>query len=190
MTTGAASSLSRIGRLTALCAVAFAAWAIGLAVFLAALARPAMMPDPGSVDGIVVLTGAAGRVQAGLEALERGVGRRLLVSGVNPDLAPEIIRSAIGGSGESAACCIDLGDRARNTEGNAAEALAWADRHGYRSLAIITSDWHMMRALVEFRRLDPARRLVPVPVAGHASGFRIVAEYNKYLVARARAALG
>lgn len=175
-----------------LCAIGIAAffWLIGFIVFLVMMSRPIDELAPGSVDGIVVLTGGSGRVQAGIAALERGVGKRLLVSGVNPDLAPGVIRSAIGGSQDIAACCIDLGDRARDTEGNAAEALAWADRQGYRSLAVITSDWHMLRAMVEFRRIDPERRIVPIPVEGGAGPLRLVLEYNKYLYARARALLG
>lgn len=147
------------------------------------------------VDGIVALTGGAQRIDEALALLERGAGRRLLVSGVNRATTLAAFASANAVSGESLACCIDLGRDARDTRGNAAEARAWAIDNDLRSLLVVTSAYHMPRSLAEFNEAMPDVRLVPYPVQ-HASlrldawthdpaVFRLVfGEYLKYLVVR------
>lgn len=138
-------------------------------------------------DAVVVLTGSRGRIDAGLAALEAGVADRLLISGADPALAPEVIESAILANAERAACCIELGQVALNTEGNAAEVIAWADTHGYRRIALITADWHMRRSLVEFRRRGHGLTITPIPVGSQVGLPRLALEYSKYLIARLRA---
>lgn len=179
----------RFARLAAPLLIAFILWSAGLIAFALSLRHPTSGAAAGKADAIVVLTGSAGRVQAGISALENGLGERLLISGVNPDLAPSIIRAAIGAESEKTRCCVDLGPAARDTEGNAREAVSWAEAHGYRSLLVVTSDWHMKRALIEFRRGDHDLRLLPLPVSAETGAWRILVEYNKYLMARLRALL-
>ena len=138
-------------------------------------------------DAIVVLTGSRGRIDAGLAALEAGVADRMLISGADPALAPEVIESAILANAEKAACCIELGQVALNTEGNAAEVIAWAASNGYRRIALITADWHMRRSLVEFRRHSHGLTITPIPVGSQVGLPRLALEYSKYLIARLRA---
>jgi uncharacterized SAM-binding protein YcdF (DUF218 family) len=61
-------------------------------------------------------------------------------------------------------CCTDLGFAATNTHGNAMETAAWARAHGYRSLIVVTANYHMPRSLEEFSAAMPGVRLVPYPV--------------------------
>ena len=77
--------------------------------------------------------------------------------------------------------------------GNAAEAADWATRHGFRKIAVVTSDYHILRAIVEFSRAMPDVELVAYPVASNdpdkpAASFSMlrlwVSEYVKYLLAR------
>ena len=55
------------------------AWLLGFAWFSMALPQPA---DEERTDAVIVLTGAEGRIPRGLEVLEKGWAKRMLVSGV------------------------------------------------------------------------------------------------------------
>lgn len=119
-------------------------------------------------DGIVVLTGGPGRISAALERLQAGHGARLLISGVNPEIGAASLRATHGGDEALWACCVDLGHQATSTLGNAGEVADWTRAKGYRSLLIVTADFHMPRALLEISRVLPETDLRPVAVA---SGF-------------------
>jgi uncharacterized SAM-binding protein YcdF (DUF218 family) len=96
-------------------------------------------------------------------------------------------------------CCVDF-DRSRNTLGNAIETRRWAERRGFRSLIVVTSNYHMPRALAEIAHQLPNVTLVPFPVVtdrqraepwwGSVANVRLMlTEYLKYLFARLRIAL-
>ena len=98
------------------------------------------------------------------------------------------------------ACCVDLGHTAQDTIGNAAETRAWTEGQGFRSLIVVTSDYHMPRSLAELSGAMPGITLVPYPVSNPelrlADWWRdpgtfslLLREYGKYLVAAARNAL-
>jgi uncharacterized SAM-binding protein YcdF (DUF218 family) len=125
--------------------------------------RPA--PPERPTDGIVVLTGGAGRVEAGLALLEAGAAPRLLISGAAPRLT--LAQLARANHREPAALPdkVDLGHAAATTAGNAVETAAWARAHGLDSLRVVTTDYHMPRALLELRRAMPKVTLLPHPVA-------------------------
>ncbi|HSM53543.1 MAG TPA: YdcF family protein, partial [Erythrobacter sp.] len=57
----------------------FLAWAFGFVWFFATLPAPA---GDIKTDAVIVPTGAAGRIQRGLEVLDNGWADRMLVSGV------------------------------------------------------------------------------------------------------------
>ena len=88
-------------------------------------------------------------------------------------------------------CCIDLDRSALNTLGNALETRRWTREHGFNSLIVVTSNWHMPRALVELERTMPDIMLVPYPVAlrpqgatwwtGVGTGRLLFAEYVKFV---------
>jgi uncharacterized SAM-binding protein YcdF (DUF218 family) len=59
---------------------------------------------------------------------------------------------------------VDLGRQATNTIGNALEAGRWAREKRFDSLIVVTSGWHMPRALIEIRHQLPEVRLIPFPV--------------------------
>lgn len=152
-----------------------------------------------SADGIVVLTGAAQRMTDAIELLAANRGKRLLVSGVNPSTTQEELKKQIPDFSRLSECCIDLGHEAQNTFGNAVETAAWAKKHGFKSLLIVTSAWHMPRALVELERETDNIELIPYPVVTERmreqswwtnphTARLLVFEYLKYLAALVRAA--
>jgi uncharacterized SAM-binding protein YcdF (DUF218 family) len=154
-------------------------------------------PPKNPADGIVVLTGGSSRVADAVDLLASGYGKRLLISGVHwSNSAGEISRS-LRDSKLLIACCVDLDYSAVDTRGNAAETRRWAHERGFRSLIVVTSNYHMPRAIVEFSHSMPDVLLIPFPVIGEkwrdepwwASGAAarlLVTEYAKFLAAGVR----
>ena len=114
-------------------------------------------------DGIVALTGGGSRIDTAESLLEEGAGKRLLISGVYSSMTKEELKRLVH-AGPRFDCCADLGFSAQSTRGNAAEAASWVRAHRYRSLLIVTADFHMPRSLHEFQAEMPGVRLVPYPV--------------------------
>jgi uncharacterized SAM-binding protein YcdF (DUF218 family) len=163
------------------------AWSLGFAAFMLLLAEPV---ENVRTDAIVVPTGGAGRIERGLALLERRQARRMLVTGVAPgvrkvDLASRYGRAALIG------CCVDLGPEAVDTRSNAEETAAWVRAHGFRSVRLVTSDWHMARARMELgAELAPEVRIVRDGVPGAQRLGLLVNEYNKLLLRRVALWLG
>ena len=175
-------------------------WFAGLLAFAdrAAKATPAM--EPGRADAIVALTGASSmRIETATRLLELGLGQRLLISGVNRGVTRAELRAVSRGAGRAYDCCVDLGRGAENTQGNARETKAWVSGHRYKSLIIVTSDYHMPRSMLELKAALPGVELTPYPVASDLDprawwkrgdqARRLMFEYNKYLVILGRNAL-
>jgi uncharacterized SAM-binding protein YcdF (DUF218 family) len=157
-------------------------WALGFAGFVIFLPRPA---GPVKTDGIVVPTGAPGRIARGSQIIERGLAQRMLISGVERTVRPVELSEKQAVPLKIMACCVDLGKEASDTRSNAAETAAWVKKYRYRSIRLVTSDWHMPRAQFELTRvLDPAVRIVPDAVPSDASLLALFREYNKYLLRR------
>lgn len=176
-------------------------WTAGLCAFGARVALSTPAPDPPDADGIVALTGASTlRIEAAVQLLEDGKARRLLVSGVNRDVTRSDLQNVAHDFGRAFNCCVDLGFEAENTLGNAKETAAWARSHNYRSLIIVTADYHMPRALLELQAALSGVALHPYPVATSsldarrwwgtgASARRMCVEYCKYLAVLGREGL-
>ncbi len=137
------------------------AYVIGFVVFIAEL--PAHAPRMVHADAVVALTGGEDRLDAAVALFERGVGHRLLISGVHSFMTKDRLKPLVHG-GRRFDCCADLGFSATNTHGNAMEAAAWARAHGFRSLVVVTANYHMPRSLEEFSAAMPGVILVPYPV--------------------------
>jgi uncharacterized SAM-binding protein YcdF (DUF218 family) len=171
------------------------AWAIGLWVFLKDLGQaPAPAANP-KADAVVVYTGIGGpRINAGMSLLDEGAAGRLLISGVNPEITREELARLWPGEPAAFECCVDLGWEAQTTVGNAKEVRDWVLSHKFDSLILVTSDYHMPRALLETRDQLPDVTITPYRVP---SGYFTVAgrpkdrealrqlaiEYSKFLAA-------
>jgi uncharacterized SAM-binding protein YcdF (DUF218 family) len=150
-----------------------------------------------SADGIVAFTGGPERINDAVELLAAGRGKRLLITGVNPTTRVEELSRLVPRYQAMFACCIDLDRSALNTIGNAVETRRWTRDRGFRSLVVVTSSYHMPRALAELSHQLPDVALIPYPVVtekhrgetwwSSAPAARTLAfEYVKYLVAVAR----
>jgi uncharacterized SAM-binding protein YcdF (DUF218 family) len=188
--------LRRIGRSgILLCAAAALALAAGFAWFIwhvpaheVRLSRDA--------DGIVALTGGASRIADAIELLASGRGQRLLISGANRATNSHEISRLNPEFEKWVRCCVDF-DRSVNTLGNAIEIKRWTEHRGFRSLIVVTSNYHMPRALAEIAHQLPDVALLPFPViterlrtepwwASGATARLMFTEYVKLIFARLR----
>jgi len=173
-------------------------WACGLLAFAQRVERSTPPPEPAVADAVVALTGASDlRLEAAARLLERGKGKRLLISGVNREASRDDILEVSRAVKPIYDCCVDLGYTAADTIGNAEEIADWARRKDYTRIIVVTSDYHMPRSILEIRAAMPEATLVEYPVItgpvevrrwwrkpGDAR--RLTVEYCKYLAILAR----
>ncbi|MEM1193016.1 MAG: YdcF family protein [Pseudomonadota bacterium] len=194
---------ARLLRFVLILALGLAAlWAAGLAVFVHAL------PGRAEADralaeiareprlGIAVLTGGGGlRIADGMAIFASGTGDRLLISGVHEAITAADLKKFWPGASARFTCCVDLGRAAKSTRGNALEIARWARKHRFAVLVIVTSDYHLPRAMHELKQLKIPSALLamPTPSTGLAgAGWpvdgsawrRVAGEYSKFLAAR------
>ena len=170
--------ISRLGSLLLLL------YALGFVFFAFTLGKPAPATAK-PTDAAIVLTGGPGRIEHAIDVLKGHQAQRLLVAGVDPAVTKADLARRIPGSGKWLACCVDLGSESVDTRSNAEEAGRWLANHNYKSLRLITSDWHMRRARYEFGRvLRDKYELETDAVRSEPSLITLFGEYNKYLLRR------
>jgi uncharacterized SAM-binding protein YcdF (DUF218 family) len=159
-------------------------YALGFMLFAFTLGKPASASAE-RTDAAVVLTGGSGRIEHAIDVVRDKKAGRLLVAGADPAVTKRDLALRIPRSGRLLNCCVDLGSESVDTRSNAEEAGRWLAKHHFRSLRLITSDWHMRRARYEFSRVLGARyTLVPDAVRTEPSFLTLFAEYNKYVLRR------
>lgn len=189
------------GAILALMTAAVLTFGFGFFAF-AQNVRAAHAPDPApEADAVVALTGGStDRLATGVRLLKEGHGRRLLISGVNPEVRDAELFRILHIDSDLAECCVDLGRAAADTLGNASEAAAWSRRNGFHRIILVTDDYHMPRSLAEMRLALPEVEFIPYPVETRwtspalwrsdvSAAARLGGEYVKYLTIRSRAAL-
>ena len=186
--------VSLVQLLSMVVSMLFAMWATGLYQFAQLI--PESSPDgKQSADAIVVLTGGVGRVGEGLSLLERGLGKKLFVSGVYRGVDVQKLLKVAQQAPGNLECCISLGYAADNTRGNAIETAKWMRAKDINSVRIVTASYHMPRSLLEFRWVLPDNiKILAHPVFPDGfpaknwwrdfSALRLaISEYHKYLFA-------
>ena len=180
-------------RMVAVLALVVAVYGGGFLLF--AHITAGLSADPAAVtDAIVVPTGGSERFDTALDLLRRNLAARLFVTGVHPDVQTGDLLSRVGadpslGGGHS----IEVGHAARDTAGNAAETADWAAANHIRSIRLVTSDYHMLRSLLEFHAAMPWVSIVAHPVSAAAvhmddwwawpgTAELMFVEYNKFVL--------
>ncbi len=169
---------------------------IGFVIFADSVEREASAPSA-TADGIAVLTGGVARIDQAMKLLEQGKAKRVLITGVYRGTTEKELRKLASAGDEYFTCCVDIDKEAYNTIGNAAETSEWVALHGYHSLIIVTSNYHMPRALAELGRVMPTVELIPYAVVDNnlqldrwwaypGTTRLLLSEYLKYLPALAR----
>lgn len=171
-------------------------WAAGFIWYVDYIPTTVDNPDQ-RTDAIVVLTGGSERLSEGRRLLTRGLAKKLFISGVYRGVEVDELLSVGKSDPRLVACCVVLGHVAENTRGNAIETAVWVYEEGFKSLRIVTANYHMPRSLLEFRSLMPDVEIIAHPVFPDnvkidnwwrfpGSTALIASEYNKYVFASLR----
>jgi uncharacterized SAM-binding protein YcdF (DUF218 family) len=169
---------------------------IGFIVFANSVDRERVEPAY-AADGIAVLTGGVARIDEAMKLLAKGKAKRVLITGVNRHTTTEELKRLASQGDQYFSCCVDIDKEARNTIDNATETAVWAVLHHYGSIIVVTSNYHMPRALAELARVLPDVTLVPYPVVDNnvhverwwtypGTTRLLMSEYLKYLPALGR----
>jgi uncharacterized SAM-binding protein YcdF (DUF218 family) len=166
-----------------------ALWGAGFLLFM--ITMPRQTPDSTTcVDGVVVLTGGEGRVSTGFQLVEKGLAKKLFITGVNKSVTLKHLKDKQHVSPD-ATVDVALGYAAGNTRGNAHEATEWIKANNVQSIRLVTADYHMRRSVREFRTALPGIHIIPHPVSlprslNVATMRLYLREYHKYLRAWVR----
>jgi uncharacterized SAM-binding protein YcdF (DUF218 family) len=159
-------------------------YALGFIMFALTLGKSADA-DSSATDAAVVLTGGSGRIEHAIDVLRAHKAKRLLVAGADPSVTKADIARRVKHSAKLLQCCVDLGSESVDTRSNAEEAGRWLSKRHFRSVRLITSDWHMRRARYEFQKvLGGKYRLVTDAVRSEPRFVTLFGEYNKYVLRR------
>jgi uncharacterized SAM-binding protein YcdF (DUF218 family) len=169
---------------------------IGFTVFATGIEREPRETVPGA-DGITVLTGGADRIDQAMKLLAQGKAKRVLITGVYRATTKEELKQLASQGDQYFACCVDIDKEARNTIDNATETSEWVAQQHFHSVIVVTSNYHMPRALAELGRAMPDVVLIAYPVIDknvHLDRWwtypgttkLLMSEYLKYLPALGR----
>jgi uncharacterized SAM-binding protein YcdF (DUF218 family) len=169
---------------------------IGFAVFASGIDREPR-ETVRSADGITVLTGGADRIDQAMKLLAQGKAKRVLITGVYRATTKEELKQLASQGDQYFACCVDIDKEARNTIDNATETAEWVAQRQFHSVIVVTSNYHMPRALAELGRAMPTVVLIAYPVIDknvHLDHWwtypgttkLLMSEYLKYLPALGR----
>lgn len=120
-------------------------------------------PPGERADAIVVLSGDPERMPVALSLLKNRFGRRILFAG--QDNSEELKYVA---ANPSLACCIDFDSTSKNTVEDAIVVQRWVLARRVRSLILVTTDYHVPRAMIELRRVLPETHIRPFGVETRA----------------------
>lgn len=162
-----------VKRIVAVVLVALAAASVLMFVW-----APFTTSHPKKVNAIVVLAGSGKRLPVALRLWHRGVARWLLVS---KDPLDER-RVALCADPPAHVVCFQA--KPYSTRGEARWVTRFARHEGWRSLAVVSSRFHLYRARLLFRRCTGARiELVAAPVIWWLWPYDVAAEWVKLLTA-------
>ena len=178
------------------CLFALVLLIIGFIVFANGVDREHSEPQR-SADVIAVLTGGMSRIDEAMKLLAEGKAKRVLITGVNRTTTTEELKELASQGDQYFTCCVDIDKEARNTIDNATETSEWVALHHYGSIIVVTSNYHMPRALAELARVMPGVTLIPYSVVDNNVHLErwwtypgttrlLLSEYLKYLPALSR----
>jgi uncharacterized SAM-binding protein YcdF (DUF218 family) len=142
----------------------------------------------GSFDNIVALTGDRGRIAEVFRLAEVHKSKNAFISGVYERTTLSDIKVLLPKKPISDVRVV-LGKQARNTEENAREISEWAKQNDISEVLLITSDYHLPRALVELKIADDSLKARPYAVKSDFNFkfvWRCIKEFHKiaYVCAR------
>ena len=153
-------------------------------------------------SNIVILTGGTNRIKDGLKIVNKfeqssTFNSKILVSGTGKGFTKMSLAKNIDFNYNLIECCIELDSISTNTYSNAFETLKWVKKNNISEFILITSNYHMPRAFLEFKYRMPNLKIFTYPITpkkhninNWLSSFQtfslVLSEYCKFLVANLR----
>jgi len=175
----------------------FCLWVLGFFWFSASIMALAPASPDTKTDVIAVLTGGSNRVDTGFDLMDRRMASAMLITGVHPQTSYADLVDAWNTDipkrlAMLSHCCVALDTEAGTTEENALEIGRWlmsGPVENISTLRVVTSNYHMPRALLLVRRALAGIEIIPHPVKPTDVGMTEVAfwrntlvEYNKFII--------
>lgn len=153
---------------------------------------------------IVILTGGANRIKDGLKIIEdfknsKNIIYKILVSGTGIGFTKSSLKKKLGENFNSQLiqCCIDLDGVSKNTLTNASETFKWTSKNDIKEFILITSNYHMPRAILEFKNVMPNLKIYTYAItpkkhdienwlSSYQTFSLVFTEYCKFIIAGLR----
>jgi len=153
---------------------------------------------------IVILTGGTNRIKDGLKIIEdfkksKKINYKILVSGTGMGFTKSSLKKKLGPNfnPKLIQCCVDLDSVSKNTFTNASETFKWAKKNDIKEFILITSNYHMPRAILEFKNIMPKLKIYTYAIIPKKHNIEnwlnsyetfnlIFIEYCKYIIASLR----
>ena len=153
---------------------------------------------------IVILTGGANRIKDGLKIIQdfknsKNINYKILVSGTGMGFTKSSLKKKLGPNFNSQLiqCCIDLDGVSKNTLTNASETFKWTSKNVIKEFILITSNYHMPRAILEFKNVMPNLKIYTYAItpkkhdienwlSSYQTFSLVFTEYCKFIIANLR----
>ena len=145
---------------------------------------------------MVVLTGGSNRIKQTLNLFlfNHNENHNLLISGAGTGFSKKTLLKLIKNTPENLKilnCCITVENQSTDTYSNAIESYKWIKKNNFKSITLITSDYHMPRALMEFKQKLNDIRIAPLSLksetSDQVSNFKVnLFEYLKFKATKLR----
>ncbi len=117
-------------------------------------------------NDFIVLTGGDNRVKKSLKIFFQieSKNKNLFISGVGKGFNIKTIKKLTQqnlNNEKIIECCIQIEGISRNTFSNAVESLKWVKSKGINSFVLLTNNYHMPRALLEFESIFKEIKITP-----------------------------
>ena len=162
-------------------------WLTGFPIFLQLVFDLKPESPERTADAVVVLTGGKSRIEEGLKLFSEGRTKHLHIAGVHPDVSAHDIAKKWTGTQPLPPCCMSMEQISTTTIENAEQTHLWLEKYpSYRTIRLVTSDYHMYRAIAEMEHALPGVEIISHPVKTEDASFKswhfwrvLLGEYNK-----------
>ena len=154
---------------------------------------------------IVILTGGSNRIKDGLKIINsfdktKIMNIKLLISGTGKGFSISNVIKLFPKDqylNKFVRCCVKLDSKSKNTYSNATETFKWAKKNNIKTFILATSNYHMPRAILEFKAQMPDFQIITHPITPQKVDINnwvysfetftlIFIEYSKFLIAKLR----
>ncbi len=155
-------------------------------------------------SNIVILTGGTNRIKDGLKILSnfetsKKNDFKILVSGTGKGFSKNSLKKQLGPNFNPnlIECCIELDSISKNTYTNASETFKWSKKNDIKEFVLITSNYHMPRAFLEFKNrmpdikinkfsITPTKHIINNWLSSYQTFSLVFKEYCKFIIASLR----